>query len=105
VVRKKQLKYHLPVFAKTPGIGLYPHSSSGRSGAGRLQTAAFSLDHAHPARAVDRQLRMIAKGRKVYARLPYQLKYIFLAINLYGNVVNNHIFPVRHGTLLKKFHT
>ena len=75
-----QLQDHPPVLEELGGVGADAHPVPGLHGAGGVDLAPLVLHHAHAARAVDRQLRIVAEGGHLDAGLPDHRQNVFLPV-------------------------
>ena len=67
---QKQFQDHLPVVVKLRCVGADHHFVLGRRGAGSDNVSSLILHHAHPACAVNGQIRIVAEGRDRNADFP-----------------------------------
>ena len=92
---QEKLNDHLPVMLEPRCIGVNDHAVPWHLGTGGEDLAPVVLHHAHPARAVCGQLRMIAERGKIDAGLPDHGQHVLLIGKSHSSVVDRHITHAR----------
>lgn len=93
---EQQLQDHAAVLVELRGMGADAHTMLGRGGAGSHHAAPLVLHHAHPARAVDGEVGIIAEGGQLDSRLAHQSENIGFLVKFYPDPVNKHILRHLH---------